>query len=153
MTKVEEITEADKALAASNPSYKINDRGSIKKDSAMVDSIMVRINTANLDQQLYAKINKIEYNKNILRDITLTGKNENNTLLRISTNFKHGSPEDDAENKLKSYAINFNQSTNAAGDFVFRFEPTEIAFNDVTWRIDTSPIWIIPLHTGKKSRF
>ncbi|UMQ41301.1 translocation/assembly module TamB [Chryseobacterium sp. Y16C] len=139
MTKVEEITEADKALAASNPSYKINDRGSIKKDSAMVDSIMVRINTANLDQQLYAKINKIEYNKNILRDITLTGKNENNTLLRISTNFRHGSPEDDVENKLKSYAINFNQSTNAAGDFVFRFEPTEIAFNDVVWRIDTDP--------------
>lgn len=139
MTKVEEITDADKALAAANPSYKINERENITKDSAMVDSVMVRINTANLDQQLYAKINKIEYNKNILRDITLTGKNENNTILRISTNFKHGSPEDDMEDKLKSYAINFNQSTNAAGDFVFRFEPTEIAFNDVVWRIDTDP--------------
>jgi hypothetical protein len=104
----------------------------------MVDSVMVRINTANLNQQLYAKINRVEYNKNILKDITLR-RNENNTILHLATKFKHGSPEDELNDNLKEYAINVNQSTNAAGDFVFRFEPTEVKFNEVTWAIDTSP--------------
>lgn len=139
MTKKEEITDADVALANANPDYKVNERENITRDSAMVDSVMVRINTANLDQQLYAKIKRVEYNKNILKDIILTGKNDNNTTLRIATSFKHGSPEDELDDNLKNYAINFNQSTNPEGDYVFRFEPTEVNFNNVTWSIDTSP--------------
>jgi hypothetical protein len=139
MTKVQEITEADKALAEANPSYRINDRNNITRDSAMIDSVMIRINTANLDEQIFAKINRVEYNKNILKDITLSGRNDNNTVLHLAAQFKHGSPEDELDDNLKSYAINVNQSTNAGGDFVFRFEPTEVKFNDVTWAIDTSP--------------
>ncbi|MFP7657738.1 translocation/assembly module TamB domain-containing protein [Chryseobacterium proteolyticum] len=139
MTKEAEITEADKALAEANPAYKINERGNITRDSALVDSVMVRINTANLDEQLYAKINKVQYNNNILKDITLSGKNENNSILHLATKFKHGSPADELDDNLKEYAINVNQSTNAGGDFVFKFDPTEVKFNDVTWAIDTSP--------------
>ncbi len=139
MTKEQEITEADKALAAANPEYKINERDKITRDSAMVDSLMVRINTANLDEQIFAKISRVLYNKNVLKDITLSGRNENNTVLHLATKFKHGSPEDELAEQLKEYAINVNQSTNTAGDFVFRFEPTEVKFNEVTWAIDTSP--------------
>ncbi|MCT2561223.1 translocation/assembly module TamB domain-containing protein [Chryseobacterium herbae] len=139
MTKKEEITEADKALAATNPEYKLNDRNNISRDSAMIDSVMVRINTAKLDEQLYARISKLVYNKNIIKDFELRGKNENNTALHLATTFKHGSPEDELSESLKAYAINVDQSTNAAGDYVFRFEPTEVKFNDVTWAIDTSP--------------
>lgn len=138
MTKEQEITDADRALAAANPAYKINERETLR-DSAMVDSIMVRINTANLDEQILANIGKVRYNNNILKDVRLTAKNENNTFLKIATSFKHGSPDDDLNDNLKSYAINLNQSSNAAGDFVFRFEPTEVSFNDVKWTIDTSP--------------
>ncbi|MFP3599921.1 hypothetical protein, partial [Chryseobacterium sp. SIMBA_029] len=29
--------------------------------------------------------------------------------------------------------------TDAVGDYVFKFEPTEVKFNEVTWAIDTSP--------------
>jgi len=139
MTKKEEITEADRALAEANPDYKIDDRVAVTRDSAMVDSVMVRINTANTEQQLYAKISRLEYNKNILKDVILTGKNENNSVLRIATNFKHGNPDDELNNTLKDYAVNFNQSTNPEGDYVFRFEPTEINLNNVKWSIDTSP--------------
>ncbi|MCX8531716.1 translocation/assembly module TamB domain-containing protein [Chryseobacterium luquanense] len=139
MTKKEEITEADRALAEANPDYQLDDRIAVTRDSAMVDSVMVRINTANTEQQLYAKISRLEYNKNILKDVILTGKNENNSILRISTNFKHGNPEDEINDNLKSYAINFNQSTNPAGDYVFRFEPTEVNLNNVKWAIDTNP--------------
>ncbi len=138
MTQKEEITEADKALAAANPEYKINDRGNISRDSAMVDSVMVRINTANLDEQIYAKINRIQYNQNILKDITLSGRNENNSVLHLAAKFKHGNPEDETSGNLKEYAINVNQSTDPVGDYVFRFEPTEVKFNNVTWAIDTS---------------
>ena len=138
MTKKKEITDADKALATANPAYKISERDKITRDSAMVDSLMVRINTANLDEQIYAKINRVEYNKNILKDITLSGRNENNQVLHIAANFKHGTPEDEVKQTLKEYAVNLNQSTNSAGDYVFRFEPTTVKFNDVAWSIDTS---------------
>ncbi|MEY8761575.1 translocation/assembly module TamB domain-containing protein [Chryseobacterium tongliaoense] len=139
MTKEVEITEADKALAEANPAYKINQRDNITRDSAMVDSVLVRINTANLNEQLYAKVKRVEYNKNVIKDLTLSGRNENNSILHLATTFKHGSPEDELDDKLKEYAINVNQSTNPAGDYVFRFEPTEVKFNEVTWAIDTSP--------------
>lgn len=139
MTKKEEITDADQALAKANPAYKITDRDKISRDSAMVDSLMVRINTANLDQQIFAKINRIEYNQNILKDITISGRNENNQLLHIATQFKLGSPEEEIKNELKDYAVNLNQSTNSTGDYVFRFEPTTIKFSDVEWSVDTNP--------------
>ncbi|SDJ65165.1 translocation/assembly module TamB domain-containing protein [Chryseobacterium jejuense] len=139
MTKEEEITDADKALAASNPDYQINNRKNLSKDSAMVDSVKVRINTANLAQQLYARINRLEYNKNIIKDFELKGNNENGNTLHLATVFKHGSLDDEINEKLKEYAINVDQSTDAAGDYVFRFEPTEVKFNEVSWAIDTSP--------------
>ncbi|MBH1959153.1 MAG: translocation/assembly module TamB [Flavobacteriia bacterium] len=139
MTKKEEITDADKALAAANPAYKITERDKISRDSAMVDSLIVRINTANLNEQIFAKVNRVEYNQNILKDITLSGRNENNSVLHIAANFKHGSPEDEIKETLKEYSVNLNQTTDRVGDYVFRFEPTTVKFNDVAWSVDTSP--------------
>ena len=139
MTKKEDITAADRALAKANPEYKITERDKITRDSAMIDDLMVRINTANLDEQIYAKISRIEYNQNILKDITLSGRNENNRVLHIATNFKHGTPEQEIKQELKEYAINLNQTTDGAGNYVFRFEPTSVTFNNVAWNIDTDP--------------
>ena len=140
MTKKEDITEADLALARANPAYKINERDKITKDSAMINQVMVRINTANLQEQIFAKIDRIEYNQNILKDITLSGNNENNQVLHIATNFKLGSPEQEIKQELKEYSINLNQSTNSTGDFIFRFEPTTVTFNEVAWSVDTDPL-------------
>ena len=138
MTKKQEITDADKALAASNPEYKLNPRDMETKDSALVNNLVVRINTANLDEQIFAKIDRGEYNKNIFKEVTVTGRNENNQLLRIATNFQHGSPEDEISDKLKTYSININQTTNSSGDYIVRFDPTQLKLNNVTWNIDTS---------------
>ncbi len=140
MTKTQEITDADKALAATNPAYRINERDLVTRDSAMVNNLVVRINTANLDEQIFAKVARAEYNKNIFKDLTVTGRNENNQILHIATNFQHGTPEDEINDEMKSYAVNVNQSTNAAGDYVVRFDPTEVNFNNVTWAVDTSPL-------------
>lgn len=139
MTKKEEITDADRALASANPAYRITERDLVTRDSAMVDSLMVRINTANLDEQLFARIGRVEYNQNILKDITLSGRNANNQILHLAASFQHGTPEDEIKQEMKNYAVNLNQTTNSAGDYVFRFEPTEIRFNDITWNVDTDP--------------
>lgn len=139
MTKKVEITEADKELAQSNPAYKLTDRDQVSKDSAMIGNLMVRINTANLQEQIFAKIDRVEYNNNIFKDITLSGRNENNQILHIATHFQHGTPDEEVKQELKEYAINLNQGTNSAGDFVFHFEPTSVKFNDVVWVVDTDP--------------
>ena len=39
---------------------------------------------------------------------------------------------------MKSYAININQGVDANGDYVIRFEPTELKLNNFTWNVDTS---------------
>lgn len=139
MTKTQEITDADKALAAVNPAYKVPDGARTTRDSAMVDNLILKINTANLDEQIFAKIDRVLYSQNVFKDITLTGKNENNKVLRLAANFLHGSPAEEIDGKLKAYAVNLNQSTNSAGDYVVRFEPTEVKLNNVVWHIDTSP--------------
>ena len=139
MTKTKEITDADRAMAALNPAYSISEEARTSTDSAMVNNILVRINTANLDEQIFAKIDRVEYNENILKDITLTGRNENNERLHLAANFLHGTPDDEKNENLKAYAVNLNQTTNAAGDYVIRFEPTELKFNNVAWHVDTSP--------------
>ncbi|SFH97137.1 translocation/assembly module TamB domain-containing protein [Halpernia frigidisoli] len=139
MTKTEEISEADKALALANPSYRIQERALVAKDSAMVDQISIKINTANLDGQLQANIGRIAYNSNILKDISLKGRNEGDKILHLAANFKLGSPQEEIDEKLNDYAINLNQTTNAEGDYVVRFEPTQIKLKNVIWSIDTSP--------------
>ncbi|MGS0747249.1 translocation/assembly module TamB [Halpernia sp. GG3] len=138
MTKTEEISAADKALALANPSYKIQTTALVTKDSAMVDDVSIRINTANLDGQIAAKIGRIKYKNNILKDVSLKGKNDNDKILHLTANFKLGSPEEEVDGKLNNYAINLNQTTNVEGDYVIRFEPTEIKLNQVVWKIDAT---------------
>lgn len=137
MTKKEEISQADRLLAQANPDYKI-DENKITRDSAMVSNILVRLNTANPSEQIFANIGRVEYNKNVLRDISFTGNNENNSILHLSANFKHGSLDDETNETMKSYAINLNQSVDSNGDYVIKFEPTEIKLNNFTWNVDTS---------------
>lgn len=138
MKKRNDITEAEKALAKLNPDYQLLP-DNIEQDSATVENIVVRINTANQEEQINAQIAKASFGNNVFRDITLTGVNENNEKLHIAANFLHGTRENDLENKLKSYAINLNQSTNSAGDYVFQFEPTQLEFNKTIWHIDADP--------------
>lgn len=139
LTKKEEISQADQALAVANPAYKISEKDLIKRDSAQVDQFSVRLNTADKNGQIVAKINRLVYNDNIFKNVVLVGTNQNNDILHLAANFQLGSAADELEDKLNTYAINLNQTTNADGDYVIRFEPTKIAYNKVEWTIDTSP--------------
>ncbi|MGC4128978.1 MAG: translocation/assembly module TamB [Bergeyella sp.] len=137
LTGKKQISDADKALSEANPDYKINPRDLETKDSIKLDHFIVRINTENLNEQIFARIDRAEYNQNILKDITLSGRNETGQLLHLSANLKHGTPEEEKEDKLKEYTVNLNQTTDASGNYVFRFEPTQLKFNNVVWAVDT----------------
>lgn len=138
MTKKEEISEADKLLAQSNPNYKIREGGVIR-DSISVNNISLKINTPNPSEHLFARIDRVEYNKNVLRDVLLNGKNDNNQRLLLTSNFKHGTLDDEKNDELKSYAVSIDQSRDANGDIVVKFNPTELKLNNFVWNVDTSP--------------
>ena len=138
MTKKQEISQADRLLAQANPEYKL-DENKVTKDSAMINNVIIRINTANPSEQIFANIGRVEYSKNVLKDVTLFGENENDERLHLIANFKHGTLEDEQNDAMKSYAINLNQSVDANGDYVVKFNPTELKLNNFTWNVDTSP--------------
>jgi len=137
MTSKKELTEAEKFLAETDATYQPN----LNKisDSVMVDSLSLRVNTADLRQQLLATIKRGQYGNNVLQDVKLSANNENAQVLHIGTVFKLGSLEDETEKQMKEYAVNINQTTNTVGDYVLRFEPTTVKLNDVAWSVDTSP--------------
>ena len=68
-------------------------------------------------------------------------------------NFKLGTLEDEQNDAMKSYAINLNQSVDANGDYVVKFNPTELKLNNFTWNVDTSQNSIIALLIVKNGRF
>ena len=137
LTSKKELTEAEKFLAETDATYQPDLEKT--KDSAMVDSLSLRVNTANLSQQLLATVKRAQYGNNVLQDVKLSANNENGQLLKIGTNFKLGTLEDESAKQMKEYLVNINQTTNPTGDYVFRFEPTTIKLNDVAWSVDTSP--------------
>ena len=137
LTSKKELSEAEKFLAETDATYQPDLNKA--KDSAMVDSLSLRVNTADLTQQFVTTVKRAQYGNNVLQDVKLTANNENGQVLHIATVFKLGSPEDESSKQMKDYAVNINQTTNPAGDYVLRFEPTTVKFNDVAWSIDTSP--------------
>ena len=132
------LSDSEKSLV-DNMDDVINSKYFQTKDSASVDSISIKIDTENLQEQISAGIKYAKYGNNIFRDVLLRGTNENNQKLRITADFKHGFADNSADEALKDYAININQTTDSNGDYVFRFEPTELKFNDVAWSVDPSP--------------
>lgn len=139
LIKKTEISAVDEALALANPAYESPDRNAITRDSAMIDQFSIKLNTANLEKQIYANVGRIAYGSTIIKDIELNGRNDQDKILHVGANFKLGNAEDETNDTLNSYAINLNQTTNEANDYVIRFEPTSINLNNVAWNIDTSP--------------
>lgn len=139
MTSEKEIEQLDQVLTRATGAEESTSPLTIKKDSIMADNLVVRINTANQDEQLFVKVDRTAYKNHILKDFTFTGRNENNQILHLSTNFLYGTPLEEMDEELKAYAVNINQSTNPSGDYIFRFEPTEIKVGEVIWNVDTSP--------------
>ena len=137
LTNKKELTEAEKFLAETDATYQ-PDLNKVS-DSAMVDSLSLRVNTADPQQQLLATVKRAQYGKNVLQDVKLTANSENSQILHLGTVFKLGSLEDETAKQMKEYMVNINQTTNASGDYVLRFEPTTVKLNNVAWSIDTSP--------------
>ncbi|HFK5571277.1 TPA: translocation/assembly module TamB [Elizabethkingia meningoseptica] len=138
MTSKQDIKEADVALAKLNPEYKLNEKP-VVTDSAVADSIHLKINTSLPQEQILANIKRVNYGKNIIRDIAVKGTNENGKVLHVASVFKVGNTSQDAAGNLKEYVINVDQTTNENGDIAVKFDPTSVKLNKDTWNIDTSP--------------
>lgn len=137
MKNKKQYTQAEQVLSDLGREYSMEDVFQ-PDENVLVDNVVVRINTAELDEQIFARVDRIQLNEQVVRDLVLTGRNENNQRLHLSTNFLHGTREQEIAQELKSYAINLNQTTNSRGDYVVQFEPTEIKIGSVAWRVDTS---------------
>lgn len=138
MKNKKQYTQAEQVLSDLGREYSMEDVFQ-PDENVLVDNVVVRINTAELDEQIFARVDRIQLNEQVVKDLVLTGRNENNQRLHLSTNFLHGTREQEIAQELKSYAINLNQTTNSRGDYVVQFEPTEIKIGSVAWRVDTSP--------------
>ncbi|MDR2204962.1 MAG: translocation/assembly module TamB [Flavobacteriaceae bacterium] len=137
MTKEKDISAADKILADANPDYQMDADDLRTQDSIKVDNINLKINTANWDEYIFAQIERVEYNKNILKNFTIKGNNENDEILHFSTNFMYGSPEDETSEKLKNYALKFSQSVDENNDYLIKLDQSDIELNGVLWSIDS----------------
>ncbi|MDO5615540.1 MAG: translocation/assembly module TamB [Cruoricaptor ignavus] len=137
MTKTEKITDSDRAVAAENPNYSLSENTVVTKDSIAVNNIVVKINTANQDEQIFTKIDRVKYGETIFKEVSVTGQNVNDETLNVNINLLGGNEDEEKNNQLQSYAISLNQTTNKDGDYVVKFLPTKVNFNDVVWHIDT----------------
>jgi hypothetical protein len=132
MTKTEDPTEAELELAKQNPNY--HPKSKMVKDSIMARNINIDIDTSKPQDYIAANIGELLIGENNFHNIRLNAENEDDKNLHIVTQFQM----QNAEKEEKEYKIAFDQTTNSNGDFVFRFEPTQIEYKNVLWSIDTN---------------
>ena len=73
LTKNKEISQADRLLAQSKSKIKL-DENKVTKDSAMINNVVIRINTANPSEQIFANIGRVEYSKKCIKRCNTFGK-------------------------------------------------------------------------------
>lgn len=136
MEKKEEISEADKLLAKANPQYSI--REGVKRDSAIVENIHLKIDTKNAKEYWLARVARVEYQGSLLKDIKIDAEHRDGKL-NIATNLLVGTLEKEQNNQMVEYMANINQYTNVQGDYIFKFDPTDLKISKFMWTVDTSP--------------
>lgn len=132
-----DIDKANKVLTDS----KINTQAlsNINKDSVMIERLSLKINTTDIREQMALRVDRVAYNTQVVRDISLIGNKKDDHTLHLSAVFQHGTLGDEEEENLKQYAVNLSQTTDNNGDYVVKFEPTELKFNSFVWKVDTTP--------------
>lgn len=110
-----------------------------KEKILKLNGVALRINTANIDETFFTKIENIEYDKQLFEAFSLSGKKENQEVLHLVANFKHGTKREEEEVSLKEYTFSLLQNTNEQGDYVVAFKDTHVDFNGIQWSIDTNP--------------
>ena len=134
MKKKQSTEIAKKALEQ----LKISTQAPVKNDSIVAEQITLNIDTENPEDQIFARAKRLQYGDNVFNDFSLYGENEYGEKLHLSTSFKFGSKTDEKNNSLKSYYITLNQTLDKEGNYIFKFAPTHLKFNNITWSIDTS---------------
>lgn len=111
---------------------------SLPNNKLTITGMALRINTANVDEQLFLRVDDLRYNQQQFKNLSVVGKKSMEDQLAITTQFQHGTIGEDQEVELKNYAFSLNQTTNKMGDYVLKFDNTSVDFNGVVWAVDTS---------------
>lgn len=128
-----EPTDEEKTLAQENPTYSL--KTAFKTDSLKLQNLVLNIDSQLPDKQISATIASATYKNNLVNNVQLNvTKDAITDELKYQTNFKYGASLDD----LKDYTFNFRQGLTPEKDFIFRFDPTKVLFNDFNLEIDTS---------------
>lgn len=100
-----------------------------------VKDLNLKIDTGAPQNQFLLSASRADFGNNIFRDIALSGDKSSEEMLAVDARFLHGTTAEDAQDKLQQYALSLTQTTDAAGDYVFRFNDTGIKFRGVQWQI------------------
>lgn len=131
------FTKEDKELARRHANYVV--LPTLKIDSATAKGISIKINTSEAyNEQISANFEQLNYKNNIFKNFSLIGKKAERNLdsgknMIFQTQFDYANKG--YENTTKNYAINFTQTFNEFGDYVFQFYNTNLNFNNINWRI------------------
>lgn len=147
--KKEEISEADRLLSLVNPQYSI--REIVRKDSAMVENITLKIDTENTKEYWKVRIGRVEYQNSLLKDIRVNAEHKDEKL-NIASNLQIGTLEKERNDQMVDYVASIDQYTNVEGDYIFEFDPTEVKISKFMWRVDTSPELKHSITYRKKSK-
>ena len=136
MEKKEEISEADRLLAKANPQYII--REGVKRDSVQVSNIFLKMDTENTKEYWMSHIERVEYQGSLLKGVKVNAEHKGDRL-NIVTNLQVGTLEKEKNNQMVDYVADVDQHINEVGDYVFKFDPTEVKISKFMWKVDTSP--------------
>lgn len=137
MTKQEEISEADQLMAKLNPNYTV--RPSLKVEDITADNINLKLNTANPKEYWTVKVGRVKYKDSVLKDANINAENENDNKLKIAVDLLVGTELKEKNNTMTPYAAKLEQSINSDGDYMVKFDPTNLKIENFIWMVDTSP--------------
>lgn len=123
-----------------------------EKDPIVANHISLGIDTSDPSNQFTTRVRRLQINKNIFQNITLLGSKTDDNQFRLAVQFMLGTPQDEKNKTMKPQSINLSQSIDGEGNYVVKFDPTEIRLKNVSWKIDTSKELNHSIVYNKKSK-
>ena len=100
-----------------------------------VNAMALRINTANVDEQIFLRVEDLRYNSEEFKNVSLVGNKNIENELTLHAAFSHRTVQDNEDNELKKYAFSLRQTANQAGDYILQFQDTSVDINGVRWSV------------------
>jgi len=121
-------------LDADFPNLKYNTESN---KSLISENISIKVNTTSPNERFKMFVDKIIYDKNVINNAKISGKNSDDETLSVSSIFEVFNIRDKAKIP-KEYNINLLQKTLENGDISIKFTPSYVKSNRDIWMVDSS---------------